>query len=135
MKVTLVVAASVSLITTVAWIADHSIAPLFLNSRIERLGEKNLPKISVERRTVYCRMKADDFSFALPPESRGTNTVISGGFDIVDGTVEAIFEGSHNIPAYEYENWLSGKVQEGSHVTAQSIPKGLLIKFRYFGDK
>ncbi|HEY2084366.1 MAG TPA: hypothetical protein VGI88_16415 [Verrucomicrobiae bacterium] len=131
----LAVVACVALIAFAIWIADDSIAPLFLGSRIERLGEKDLPKISVEKRSIYCRMKADDFSFPLPSGSRGTNAVISGGFDTVDGTVEAIFEGTNNISAYEYEDWLSGRVQEGGQVTAQSIPGGLLIKFHYFGDR
>ncbi len=111
--------------------------PLFFNSRVERMGEKNLPKILVEKgRIVYCRMRADDFRFPLPPRSRALNPVItSGGFETVDGSVEARFEGTNEVTAREYEGWLSGKVQAGGHVTAETVPGGLLIKFHYFGDK
>jgi hypothetical protein len=94
--------------------ADNFIAPLFLNSRIERLGEKNLPKILVERgSTIHCRMKADDLRFPLPPGSRAVNPVVTGGFDTVDGSVEARFDGTNRITASEYEYSLSGKVQVG----------------------
>jgi hypothetical protein len=73
----------------ISW-ADESIAPLFLNSRIERLGETGLPKLRVERGGIICcRMKADDFRFPLPPGSHATNGNVSGGFDTVDGSVEA----------------------------------------------
>lgn len=72
---------------------DDTIAPLFLNSRIERLGERNLPRIVVERgNVVYCRMNAGDFRFPLPSGSLATNLVVSGGFDTVDGSVEARFD-------------------------------------------
>lgn len=118
------------------WLADDSIAPLFLNSRIERLGERNLPKLTIERgSTVYCRMKADDFRFPLPPGTWATNGVVLGGFDTADGTVDARFEGSNQMTPFEYQNWLAGKVQIGGQVTALAIPGGLLIQFHYFGDK
>ena len=80
-------------------------------------------------------MNADDFRFPLPPGSRATNSVITGGFDTVDGSVEVRFETTNQFTAGEYENWLSGKLQVGGSVTAEPIPGGLLIKFRYFGDK
>src|SRR5438445_1532613 len=36
------------------------LSPLFLNSKIERIHEKNLPTIRIEKGgTVYCRMRAD----------------------------------------------------------------------------
>jgi len=111
-------------------------SPLFLNSRIERIGEKGLPKLRIEDGGyVYCRMKADDFRFPLPPGSRAVNPVISGGFDTVDGSLEARFDGTNRVTASEYENSLSGKVQMGGQITAQPIAGGLLIKFRYFGDR
>jgi hypothetical protein len=116
--------------------ANDTIAPLFLNSRIERLGEMDLPRIVVERGgTVYCRMKADDFRFPLPPGSQATNAMVSGGFDTVDGSVEAQFGGNNGNTAGEYQSSLAGKVQEGGQVSAQTIPGGLLIKFHYFGDR
>ena len=135
MKVVAIVVCA-ALIVAAAWFADTFIAPLFLNSRIERIGEKNLPKILIEKGgTIYCRMKADDFRFPLPPGSRAVNPVVTGGFDTADGSVEARFGGSNGVTAGEYENWLSGKVQVGGQITAQTIPGGLLIKFHYFGDR
>ena len=124
------------LIVAALWWANDSLAPLFLNSRIERLGETNLPKITVEHgNTIYCRMKADDFHFPLPPLSRATNLVVSGGFDTVNGSVEALFESTNRITAFEYERLLAGNVQSGGRIEAKSIRGGLLIKFHYFGDK
>jgi hypothetical protein len=118
------------------WFADDTLAPLFLNSRVERLGEKNLPRIVVEPGgIVYCRLKADDFRFPLPPGSRATNLVVSGGFDTVDGSVEARFESANGMTPGEYHISLLGKVQEGGEVTSKSIAGGLLIKFHYFGDR
>jgi hypothetical protein len=119
----------------ILWANNH-VAPHFLDSRIERLGEKGLPKIKVERGgTIYCRMKADDFRFPLLPGSRAVNPLITGGFDTVDGTVEARLDGTNRLTASQYENFLSGKVQVGGRITAQEIPEGLLIKFHYFGDR
>jgi hypothetical protein len=63
------------------------------------------------------------------------NPVVAGGFDTVDGTVEARFDGIDGVTASEYENSIAGKVQVGGQVTAQTIPGGLLIKFHYFGDR
>jgi hypothetical protein len=119
------------------WFVDDSIAPLFLNSRIERLDETGLPKALVEKGgIIYCRMKADDFRFPLPPGSHVMPPIIiSGGFDTVDGSVEARFEGSNQVTPSEYEAWLSSRMQVGGYVTAGSVPGGLLIKFHYFGDK
>ena len=111
-------------------------SPLFLNSKIERIHEKNLPTIRIEKPgTVCCRMKADDFRFPLPPGSLAVNPVVTGGFDTVQGSVETRFQDTNHITANEYENWLSGKVPVGGWVTAQTIPSGLLIKFHYFGDR
>lgn len=115
---------------------DDTIAPLFLNSRIERLGERNLPRIVVERdNVVYCRMNADDFRFPLPSGSRATNLVVSVGFDTVDGSIEARFDKPGGMRAGEYQSFLAGKVPEGGQVTVQTIAGGLLIKFHYFGDR
>ena len=116
--------------------ANAYIALLILNSRLERLHESGLPKIVVENgSTICCRMKADDFHFPLPPGSRATNAIVSGGFDTVDGSVEARFERNKQMTAGEYQSWLRGKVQVGGWITAQGVPGGLLIKFHYFGDK
>jgi hypothetical protein len=117
---------------------NDTIAPLLYNSRIERLNENGLPKIFLKNNeTIYCRMKADDFYLPLPPKSRAVNPVITSGcFDCVDGTVEARFEKSQQIISpEEYEYWLSGRLQEGAYVTAESVSNGLLIKFHYFGDR
>ena len=119
------------------WFADDFVAPLFLNSRIERLGERDLPKAVVEKGGIlYCRMNADDFRLPLPP---GTHVnppiIVSGGFDTVEGKVEARFDGAHQMTPMEYESWLSGRLQVGAQYTAESIPGGLSIKFSYFGDK
>lgn len=125
------------LLATIIWFADDFVAPLLLNSGIERLGETNLPKALVEKDgIIYCRMKADDFRFPLPPGSRVLNPItISGGFDTVHGSVEVQFENSHQVTPSEYENWVSGRLQVGGRVTAESTPHGLFIKFEYFGDK
>ena len=141
MKAVAIIIISATLIAAAIWFADDSIAPLFLNSRIERLVEKNLPRIFIENeRAIYCRMKADDFRFPLPSGSRAVNPVVTGGFDTVDGSVEARFEGTNQLAnlraASEYQSWLaSGKLQVGGHITAEPISGGLLIKFHYFGDK
>ncbi|MGD0412857.1 MAG: hypothetical protein ABSC18_14280 [Verrucomicrobiota bacterium] len=115
---------------------DDFIAPLFLNSRIERLNETGLPKAFAEKGGIYCRMKADDFHLPLPPGSRAMPPMITSGcFDCVDGSVEARFERSHQVTPGEYESWLSSRLQVGGYVTAESVPGGLLIKFHYFGDR
>ena len=135
MRIALIIACAL-LLAAATWWANQYIAPLVFNSRIERLGEKSLPKITIERgSSVYCRMKADDFRFPLPPGSRATNLVVTGGFDTVDGSVEARFGGTKRMTASEYETSLSGKVQVGGQITAQETPEGLLIKFHYFGDR
>ena len=120
-----------------SWFADDFVAPLFFNSRIERLGEKGLPKAWAETGDViYCRMKADDFRFRLPPGSRVLSQIIvSGGFDTVHGSVQVIFDKSRPMSPSEYENWVSTKMQSGGYVTAEPIPDGLTIKFHYFGDR
>jgi hypothetical protein len=130
-----IVLACAAMFLGAAWVVVK-LSPLFLNSRIERIGEKNLPKILVERGgIVYCRMKADDFRFLLPPGTRAVNPVVTGGFDTVNGSVEARFDSTNRVTASEYENSLSGKVQIGGQITAHAIPGGLLIKFHYFGDR
>ena len=135
MKVVVALVCAV-VIAAAFWFADNYVAPLFLNSRIERIHERNLPRIIIEGgRTVYCRMKADDFRFPLPRGARAEHPVVSGGFDTVDGSVEARFDGTTLITASEYENYLSGRVQVGGQITTQTIPGGLLIKFHYFGDR
>ena len=124
-----------ALLAGTAWVVIK-FSPLFLNSKIERVHEKNLPAIRIERgSTIYCRMKADDFRFPLPPGAWATNLVVTGGFDTVDGSVEARFDGANRVTAGEYESFLSGKVQIGGQITAQATLGGLLIKFHYFGDR
>ena len=114
---------------------NHFIVPLAFDSRMERVHEKDLPKILVEGSTIYCRMKADDFRFPLPRGARVTNAAVSGGFDTVDGSVEARFDGTNHMTTEEYESSLSGRVQVGGKITVQTVPDGLLIKFQYFGDR
>jgi hypothetical protein len=80
-------------------------------------------------------MKADDFRFPLARRSRAVNAVVTGGFDTVDGSVEARFDGTNRITTSDYEALLSGKVPIGGSITAQPISEGLLIKFHYFGDR
>src|SRR5436190_9246455 len=110
--ITLAVLVGLLLIAAVVRFANDSIAPLFLNSRIERLGEKDLPKVLIQGSTIYCRMKADDFRFPLPPGSRGTNAIVTGGiFDTIDGTVEAQFDSTNMATASEYLAFLAGKVE------------------------
>src|SRR5438874_1611663 len=104
----IVVAVVCAVLIAGAALAAIKLAPLFLNSKIERLHEKNLPSIRIEKAAiVYCRMKADDFRFPLPPGSRTANPLITGRFDRVDGSVEARFGGTNQMTASEYENWLS----------------------------
>jgi len=127
----------VLLIAGALWLVDDSIAPLFLNSRIERLGERGLPSACVEKGgVVYCRMKADDFRFPLPPDSHPVLPVtIAGGFDTVDGSVEVRFDGTKQMTESEYLNFLSARLQIWGSVRAERVSGGLLIKFHYFGDK
>jgi hypothetical protein len=115
---------------------NRFVAPYILDSRIERLYDKGLPKVSVEKqREIYCRMKTDDFRLPLPPGSHAVRPVItSGSIDSVDGTVEARFDGSNVMTPNEYEKWLAGRLQVGAYVTSESVPGGLAIKFHYFGD-
>jgi hypothetical protein len=80
-------------------------------------------------------MKADDFRFPLPPGSHATNLAVSGGFDTVDGSVEARFDSTDHLTASQYQDWLAGKIQVGGQITVETIPNGLLIKFHYFGDR
>jgi hypothetical protein len=124
-----------ALASGVVWLV-FELAPLFLNSKIERLGEKNLPKILVEKgNIIHCRMKADDFRFPLPPGSRAFNPIVtSGGFDTIEGSLEARFESSNHITSSEYLRLL-GKLQAGGDVSPMTIPEGFRIRFRYFGDR
>ena len=126
----------IAFIAACLWLLDIYLAPTFFDSRIERLGETNLPIVSISGRTIYCRMKAGDFRFSLPPGTYGTNPVItSGGFDSIHGTVEARYEGSHQLTSKEYEDWVTRNSQVGGSVSAAFISNGLLVKFDYFGDK
>jgi hypothetical protein len=127
----------VALVAAGIWFVDDTIAPLFLNSRIERIAEAGLPKAFEEAGgIIHCRMKADDFRFPIPPHSRVVNPiVVSGGFDTVHGSVRVEVEKPFEVSAYAYENSLAGKIQEGGRITTELIPDGLLIKFDYFGDK
>ena len=116
--------------------ADSFIAPLVLHSRIERLGETNLPSLRIEAGgIIYCRMKADDFSFPLPPASHATNLSVTGSFDTADGSVEVRFDGTNQLTADQYKDNLVGRLSPGTRITADHIPGGLLIKFHYFGDR
>ncbi|MBI1176720.1 hypothetical protein GC207_04695 [bacterium] len=133
---TIAIAVAVTLAFVVARFVDNTLAPLFLNSRIERLTESHLPTIRVEQgRTIYCRMKADDFRFPLPLGSRATNLMITGSYDSVKGSVEARFDNTNRISADDYQSSLAGKLQPGGQIAARDIPGGLLIEFDYFGDR
>ena len=113
---------------------DDFITPLFLDSRIERLHETDLPKASIKNGCVYCRMKADDFWLPLPPGYRAMPPIItSGGFDWVEGNVEVHLNSSNRV--WAGESWLPNRLQAGPSVTVNQISEGLLIKFHYFGDK
>ena len=74
------------------------------------------------------------WAIKLGSQSYG-NPVVTGGFDTVDGSVEARFNGTNRVTAGEYESSLAGKIQVGGQVRAETIPGGLLIKFHYFGDR
>ena len=113
------------------------LSPMFLDSRIERLYEKGLPKALIRNgSTVYCRMQADDFQFPLPPDSEPFTPIITaGGFDWVDGMVQVRFPGANRIIPAHYEAWLANRLQVGATVTAAANSQGLLITFHYFGDK
>src|SRR6266704_2034874 len=68
---------STALVAGLVW-AVVSFSPLFLSSRIERLDEKGLPKVMVEKGgIIYCRMRADDFRFPLPPGSHALVPIIT----------------------------------------------------------
>jgi hypothetical protein len=121
----------------IGWRGIESFSTIILLSKVERLGEKDLPKVFVENgSTVYCRMKADDFRFSLPPGSRPlTTNIASGGFDWVDGSVEVQIQNSSTMNPIDYQSWISSRLQVGGWITTEVIPEGLLVKFHYFGDK
>ena len=115
---------------------DDYIAPLFLNSRIERLQETGRPKASIDNDYVYCRMKADDFRLPLPQGYRAMPPIItSGSFDCVDGSVEVRYDSSNRVSQAEYAGWLPNNLQVGASANVEQIPGGMLIKFHYFGDR
>lgn len=88
-----------ALVFMVVRFTNHTVAPLFLNSRLERRGEKDLPRLVIERGdTVYCRMKGDDFRFPLPAGSRATNLMVTGGFDTADGSVAPRMRPTPRLP-------------------------------------
>jgi hypothetical protein len=121
MKVAVIVGAilvGVALVVLVIRIADDTLAPLFLNSRIERLGEKNLPKIQLEKGcTIYCRMSACDFRFPLPKGARIARAdTVSGGFDTIKGAVYVTNEDGTAVDLQAYSGLLrkqNFKVQPG----------------------
>ncbi len=108
------------------------IAPLFLNSRLERLHETGLPKAWIENGSLHCRMKADDFCLPLPYGYRAlAPRITSGGFDTVDGVVELRRDNSAKGAAgSEFRN-----VQIGGDVQVEQTLEGIIIHFHYFGDK
>jgi hypothetical protein len=123
-------------IALVFMFVDDYIAPLFLNSRIERLHETGLPKARLEKGCVYCRMKADDFRLPLPPGYRAMAPIItSGGFDWVDGSAELRFDSNNPVGSRELVGWQPDNLQVGASVTVDQVPGGMLIKFHYFGDR
>ena len=112
---------------------------LFLNSKLDRLSENDLPKVFVESDgVVCCRMKADDFRFTLPLGAVAMSPqLLSGGFDTVEGTVEAHFQDGVTISSEEYQKLVRKELQAGGWIIVKSIPssQALLLSFSYFGDK
>lgn len=81
-------------------------------------------------------MKADDFFLPLPPNSRvQTATITGGALDCADGLIEIQFNGTYGMSPKQYYNWLTGRLQRGTNLTVAPIPRGLAIKFHYFGDQ
>jgi hypothetical protein len=115
---------------------DDYIAPMILDSRIERLHETGLQKASLENGCVYCRMKADDFRLPLPPGFRAMPPVITdGGFDWADGSIELRFDSSNRVGTGDFSGWQPNRLQVGASVIVDAMPGGMLIKFHYFGDR
>ena len=112
---------------------------LLLNSKMDRLTEEGLPTITIEGdNTVYCRMKADDFRFPLPPGAVAVNPrIVSGSFDTVKGSLIVTFPEGRPMSPRRYEEWLKARLQTGGWVTASKNreTEGMLVTFSYFGDK
>ena len=128
----------VTLIGAPIWIVLSN-STLFLNSRLDRLDESNLPLVSIEdENVVYCRMKADDFRFEIPTGGVATKASIeSEGFESVDGSVVVTFPEERQISTRQYGELLRKNLQVGGRVSVTDHPDsgGILVDFSYFGDK
>ncbi len=128
----------VALLGAAIWFAAAN-STLLLDSRLGRLWEDNLPKISIEEeKTVYCRMKADDFRFPLPPGATVLDLEIaSGSFDSVEGHVRVRFPAKEGMSARECEYWLRERLHVGGQINVEDDRKtnNILIRFSYFGDR
>ena len=115
-----------------------SSAPLFLNSKIERFFEDDLPSVTIENGTdVYCRMQADDFRFSLPVGGVASKPeIISSGFDSIEGYVLVSFPDAV-VSATTYQKSIQGSLQNGGVVTVKEEPGSsqLKVSFSYFGDR
>ena len=113
-------------------------APLFLNSKIERFSEDDLPRVSIENGAdVYCRMQADDFRFSLPVGGVASKPEIrSSGFDSIEGYVIVSFP-DKAVSATTYQKSIQGSLQNGGVITVKEEPGSsqLKVSFSYFGDR
>ena len=136
-----VVASTISLfvvaLLVLAWPVLEGISTLFLNARIERLGRTGFPNAEVESGgIVHCRMQADDFRFPLPPGSHAHDLRLdSGGFDTVNGWVAVTFDHPCHMQEAAYRVWLAGRLPVGGACDVQTTPDGMVLTFRYFGDR
>jgi hypothetical protein len=130
--------AIVTVCIAIAWVVISNF-PHFADSKSDRLSEDNLPRIEIENgRTVYCRMKADDFRFPLPEGATGIDPQLSsGGFDTVKGSVRVRFTKQPGMSAERYQEWLRQRLQTGgiAHVDYDVSSSDLIVNFSYFGDK
>jgi len=112
---------------------------LLFNTRIERIFERDLPRISIEdERIIYCRMQADDFRFPLPQYGIAIDpTLLGGGFDTIEGSVRITYQGGTGMNAQEYESWVRERSQMGGSITVEGddASSDLIVRFSYFGDR
>jgi len=109
---------------------DDYIAPLFFDSRIERIHETGLPSATIERGGVYFRMRADDFFLPLPKGARVKQPIkFSGGYDTVDGDMEVSFDKSNGTAPHGHEGLVSGSIGVGGYVKNEWVPGGLVVVY------
>lgn len=125
------------LFIVVGWLIAEFVSIWLFNAKIERIFEKNLPKVAVENgNIVYCRMSADDFRLSLPAGSRVVHAnILSGGSDWVDVEVEIRQEKSNVLTSVDFEEWIKERLQIGASVSFEEHGDITLIKCHYFGDR